>query len=112
MRRLTADHGAEGDDAGVAARLRQGHRGEGELEGSGDRDHRDRLAPDARTLELVQGAREELTRQLAVEARDDDAHGAAVPRRLALDDAVAVRDPQFPGRVLGHRRAWQLVLLG
>ena len=79
VRRLAADHGAERDDARVAARLRERHRRERQLERPGNGHDRDRLAAHARPLELVQRPGQQLARELTVEAPDDDADGAATP---------------------------------
>src|SRR3954453_15922845 len=54
VRGLPANERAEGDDGGIAARLRQGHRGQRQLERAGQRGDRHGLAPDARPLELVE----------------------------------------------------------
>jgi hypothetical protein len=112
MRRLAADDGAESDDARIAARLRECHRGQRQLERAGHGDDRHGLPPDACPLELVQRAREQLARDPAVEARDNDPDRPPGAARIALDHAVAVRNAQLAARVLGGRRARKLVLLG
>ncbi len=54
VRRLAADHAAERDHAGVAAGLRERHRGERELERAGNRHDHDRVARDTDLLELLE----------------------------------------------------------
>src|SRR5205085_12617093 len=102
----------EGDDARVAARLGERHHGQRQLERARHRDDRDGLAADAEPLELVERAAQELVGQLAVEAGDDDANGAAAAGRLALDHAVADRDLELAAGVLRAAQARELVLFG
>src|SRR3954454_21540408 len=110
VRGLPSNDRAEGDDAGIAARLRQGHGGQRQLERAGHRDDRHGLAPDARPLELVERAREQLSGYAAVEACHDHADRPARAARIPFDHAVAVRDAELATRVLGGRRARKLVL--
>src|SRR4051812_29119274 len=112
MRRLATDHAAEGDDAGKAARLRERHRAERQLERARHLHDRDRLTGHARELELVQRALEQPVGHLAVEAADDDTDRAAGPVGGAGEDAVAVRNRELPGRVSRWSQPRQLVLLG
>ena len=61
VRRVAADHAAQGDDARVAAGLRERHRRDRQLERSRHGHDRDRVARDAGLLEL----RERASRSLA-----------------------------------------------
>ena len=103
VRRVAADHAAERDDAGVAARLRERHRRERQLERPRHRHDRDRVARDPGLLELRERAVEQPGRDGAVEAADDDPDRAARPLRLALEDAVAVRHGELALGVLVTR---------
>src|SRR5439155_17052179 len=97
--------------AGVAPRLRESHRRQWQLEGSGDRHDGDGFPADSRPLELVKGPGEQLAGDLPVEAAHDDSDRPARTGGLALDHAVAVRDPQLAGRVLRLAQPRKLVLL-
>src|SRR5439155_10889016 len=110
VRGLAADHTPERDDAYVPARLRQRHRGERELEGARYGHDDDRLARDAGLFERREGAVEELGRDLGVEPRDDEADGPTASDRAALEELVAVRDPEVAAGVLldGGRLGWRL----
>src|SRR5215207_240730 len=110
VRRIAADDAAECDDARVAARLRQRHRRYRQLERAGDGHHRDRIARDARRVELSERSLEQLARDSAVESADDDADGAAPALRLPGEDAVAVGDAELAGGVLGRIRLGGLFL--
>ena len=77
VRRVTADHAAESDDAGKPACLRQRHGSERQLEGPGNLNDRDGVPGNARELELAERALEQPVRDLAVEAADDDRDCAA-----------------------------------
>ena len=113
MRRLAADDRAERDDAGVAARLRERHRGQGQLESTRHGQHRDPLVRDAGGLERLQRTPQEQVRDAAVEPGDDDADRAPLAERRAFEHRVAVGDVDLApdvldadvGRnVLDHRR--------
>jgi hypothetical protein len=100
VRRVALDHAAEGDDAGVASRLRERHRGDRQLERARDGHHRDRVACDAGFLELRERAFEQPRGDGAVEAADDDADGAAAALRPAFEHAVPLGHAEVARRVL------------
>ena len=102
VRRVAADHAAERDDAGEAARLRERHRGERELERARHGHHGDRVARRRRGVELGERRLEQPRRHVAVEPRDDDADGAALAGGLALEHGVAGRHGELAGGML-HR---------
>ena len=87
MRRVAPDHAAERDDAREPACLRERHRPERKLERAGHGHHRDRVTVDAAASRARRARSEQPGRDLAVEARHDDAHRAARARRLALEHA-------------------------
>src|ERR671911_55925 len=110
VRRIAADDAAECDDARVAARLRQCHRRDRQLERAGDGHHRDRIARDARRVELSERSLEQLARDGAVEAADDDADGATPALGSPCEDAVPIGDAELAGGVLGRIRLGGLFL--
>ena len=109
VRRLAADHAAESDDAGVAARLRKRHRAERQLERARHGHHRDRLLCDPGLLELGERRREQPVHDLAVEARDDDADAATRVPRLALEQVDVVGNVEVARRVLPGEAERRLV---
>ena len=101
VRRLAAHDRAERDDAGVAARLRERHRRERQLERARNRHDRDGVTADPGRSSASSAGRA-APGDLAVEARDDDGDRAPVAARLALEHGVAVGDvqvarPRAPG---------------
>ena len=105
MRRLTADHTAERDDARVPARLRESHRRQRKLEGSRDGHDHDRLARHADLLQLGERSLEQAIGDLAVVAADDDPDRAAAVGASA-ESAVALGNTKLAFGVLvrGFRR--------
>jgi hypothetical protein len=98
--RLAADHAAEGDHAGVAAGLRERHRGERELERAGDGDDGHRVAVDACLRKLVERGLQQPPRDLAVEPRDHHGDAAPGPIRLSGEHAIPLGNVEYSGRVL------------
>src|SRR5215210_6435323 len=97
---VAADDAAESDDAGVAARLRERHRGDRQLERARDGHDRDRVAADAGRIELRERALEQLRGDGAVEAADDDPDRTPAALGAALEDAVPVGDAELARGVL------------
>ena len=118
MRRLAADDRAERDDAGVAARLRERHRGERSSNAPGTGTTVTASGRDPGLLERLDRPGEHPVRQAAVEAGDDDRDRAPVAGRRALEHGVAVRDVDLAadvldalalvGHVLDHRAGLRL----
>src|SRR5215213_101118 len=100
VRRVAADDAAEGDDAGVTARLRERHRRDRKLERARDRHDRDRVPGDAEGLELRERPLEQPAGDVAVEAADDDPDSAPAALCAPFEDAVAVRHGEVAGGVL------------
>ena len=96
---LAANHAAEGDDAGVAAGLRERHGTERKLERAGHGHDGHGLAADADRVELGERRLEQPVRHVAVEACCDDADAAPGRARLALEQVDVVGNVQLAGRV-------------
>ncbi len=100
MRRLAPDDRAERDDAGIAPRLRERHRGERQLERARNGHHRHGVRLDAGLLGRLERSRKHAVRQAAVEARDDDRERPPVTGRRSLEDRVAVGNVDLAAHVL------------
>src|SRR5436309_1802261 len=83
----------------VAARLREGHRAERQLERAGDRHDGDVLAVDARAAELGERRLEQAIGYIAVEARQHDRDALPRSLRRALEEIDAVRNVERAGRM-------------
>jgi hypothetical protein len=100
VRRLPANDAAERDDTRVAARLRERHRRERQLECPGHGHDGDRLPADARRIELAERGIQEPVRDLAVVTRRHDCNAAPRAVGLALDDVDIVGNVELTGRML------------
>src|SRR5262249_8380676 len=92
VRRVTADDATERDDAREATRLREGSRGQRQLERARYDHDRDRVLAYSCLGELRERTVEELARDAAVEPRDDHADGTAAALGAAFENPHTVPD--------------------